>query len=226
MDDKDSKIKGDRLFSVVCSGISPCDAAISVLYLLSDILFCDLSSGSLPEEACTKESGKCFSRKSKKQIVELEKKFYHHLCDYFVETLKTLRLSDEEVRKRMVFENPEVINQFTDDGKSCILSLGHYGNWEWVPSICLYLQPEVKNGLVYKELHSKAFNSLFLKIRSHFNPRPLEMRSVYRKMIKLQQAGERMVVGFLADQRPPRYPDQYWTTFLHQDTLVQTGMEK
>jgi len=102
-----------------------------------------------------------FPEKSRKQIVKLEKKFYRHLCDYFVETLKTLRLSDEEVRKRMVFENPEIINQFTAGGKSCILSLGHYGNWEWVPSICLYLQPEVKNGLVYKELHSKAFNSLF-----------------------------------------------------------------
>jgi KDO2-lipid IV(A) lauroyltransferase len=126
----------------------------------------------------------------------------------------------------MKFENPEIINRLTADGKSCILSLGHYGNWEWVPSIVMYLQPGVKQGLIYKELHSSAFNSLFLKIRSRFSPRPIEMLSAYRQMIKLQQAGERMVVGFLTDQRPPRYHDQYWTTFLHQDTLVQTGMEK
>ena len=34
------------------------------------------------------------------------------------------------------------------------------------------------------------------------------------------------MVGFLTDQRPPRISDKYWTTFLNQDTPVQTGMEK
>lgn len=199
----------------------------SILYLLSDILYFGIYYlVRYRRKLVRRNLENAFPEKSRKQIVKLEKKFYRHLCDYFVETIKTLRLSDEEARRRMKFENPEIINRLTADGKSCILSLGHYGNWEWVPSIVMYLQPGVKQGLIYKELHSSAFNSLFLKIRSRFSPRPIEMLSAYRQMIKLQQAGERMVVGFLTDQRPPRYHDQYWTTFLHQDTLVQTGMEK
>lgn len=36
-----------------------------------------------------------------------------------------------------------------------------------------------------------------------------------------------MVIGFLSDQRPPRQSNnEYWTTFLNQDTHVQTGMER
>lgn len=199
----------------------------SILYLLSDILFGGVYYLARYRRKLVRRNLKnAFPGKSQKQIVKLEKKFYHHLCDYFVETIKTLRLSDKEARRRMKFENPEIIDRLTADGKSCILSLGHYGNWEWVPSIGLYLQPGVKQGLIYKKLHSREFDKLFLKIRSRFSPRPIEMRSVYRKMIRLQQAGEKMVVGFLTDQRPPRCLDQYWTTFLRQDTLVQTGMEK
>ncbi|MCE5205903.1 MAG: lysophospholipid acyltransferase family protein [Porphyromonadaceae bacterium] len=199
----------------------------SVLYMLSDILFFGIYYLARYRRKLVRRNLKnAFPEKSPKQIVTLERMFYHHLCDYFVETIKTLRLSDKEVSKRLEFENPEIFNRLTADGKSCILSLGHYGNWEWVPSIVMHFQPGIKQGLVYKTLHNKAFDKLFLKIRSRFNSTPIEQVSVYRQMIKLRQAGERMVVGFLADQRPSRNNDQYWTTFLNQDTLVQTGMEK
>lgn len=199
----------------------------SVLYLISDILFFLIYYlVGYRRKLVRRNLKNAFPEKSNQQIVRLERKFYHHLCDYFVETLKTLRLSDKEVSRRMKFENPEIINRLTSDGKSCILSLGHYGNWEWVTSIVMHFQPGVRQGLIYKQLHNHAFDMLFRKIRSRFNSTPIEQRSFFRKMIKLQNAGETIVVGFLTDQRPPVYHDRYWTTFLHQDTLVQTGMEK
>lgn len=199
----------------------------SVLYLLSDILFVGIYYVARYRRKLVRRNLKnAFPEKSPKQIVTLERMFYHHLCDYFVETIKTLRLSDREVSKRLKFENPEIFNRLTADGNSCILSLGHYGNWEWVPSIVMHFDPGIKQGLVYKTLHNKAFDRLLLKIRSRFNSKPIEQVSVYRQMISLRNAGERMVVGFLADQRPSRNNDRYWTTFLNQDTLVQTGMEK
>ncbi|HAR38754.1 MAG: acetyltransferase [Bacteroidetes bacterium GWD2_45_23] len=199
----------------------------SVLYLFSDILFFLIYYLVRYRRKLVRRNLKnAFPEESQKEIVKLEREFYHHLCDYFVETIKTLHLSDKEVSKRLNFENPEIFNRLTANGKSCILSLGHYGNWEWVPSIVMHFQPEMKQGLVYKTLHNKAFDRLFLKIRSRFNSKPIEQVSVYRQMIRLKEAGERMVVGFLADQRPFRNNGQYWTTFLNQDTLVQTGMEK
>lgn len=198
-----------------------------VLYLLSDLLyFIAYYLVRYRRTVVRKNLTNAFPTKSEKEISEIEKEFYRHLCDYFVETIKTLTISDEEARKRMKFENPEMINRITKGGSSCILSLGHYGNWEWVTSIGMYLMPDVKQGLMYKQLRSEAFDRLFLKIRSRFSPRPIEMRSAFRKMIKLRNDGKKMVIGFLADQRPPENPSQYWTTFLNQDTLVQTGMER
>lgn len=199
----------------------------SVLYVLSDVLyFIAYRLIGYRRTMVRKNLTNAFPSKSEKEIVKIEKKFYHHLCDYFVETIKTLRLTDKEVRKRMKFENPEIINRLTKDGKSCLLSLGHYGNWEWVPSIGMYLEPGVEQGLIYKQLHSQAFDALFLRIRSRFSPKPIEMRSAFRKMIQSRNDGKTMVIGFLTDQRPPRNLEHYWTRFLNQETLVQTGMER
>ena len=41
-----------------------------------------------------------FPDKSEAEIVRIERKFYHWLCDYFVETIKLLSISDKELRRR------------------------------------------------------------------------------------------------------------------------------
>jgi len=81
-------------------------------------------------------------------------------------------------------------------------------------------------GLIYKQLHSETFDRLFLKIRSRFNSVPIEKRRTYRTLIKARNEGTPAVVGFLSDQRPPKHVTEYWTTFLNQDTLIETGMER
>lgn len=198
-----------------------------VLYVLSDILYLMVYHvARYRRKLVRKNLENAFPEKTRKNIRKIEKKFYRQLCDYFVETIKTIRLTDAEVRRRMKFENPEMINRLTADGKSCILSLGHYGNWEWVPAIVLYFMPGVEQGFVYKRLHSAAFDQLFLKIRTRFRSMSIEMNTAFRQMIHLRNEKKTMVVGFLTDQRPSLQQGHYWTTFMHQLTPVQTGMEK
>lgn len=226
MDDEGSK-KGvgySLLYAVVyLCALLP----FKVLYILSDFLYLIVYHlVGYRRKLVRKNLKNAFPEKSEKSIVKIEKKFYHHLCDYFVETIKTFHLSDQEVRKRMKFENPEMIDRLTANGKSCIVSLGHYGNWEWVTSIGLHLASDVKLGLVYKKLHSSSFDYLFRTIRSHFGAKPIEMQSVIRQMIRFQQQGETTVIGFLNDQRPSPRQEKYWTIFLNQQTPVQVGMEK
>ena len=197
-----------------------------VLYVLSDILyFIVYYLVRYRRNLVRRNLTNAFPGKSGKEIIGIEKQYYRHLCDYYVETIKTLRISDEEAKKRMKFENPELVNELTDQGKTCILSLGHYGNWEWVSSIGFYLSPGVKPGLIYKKLNSDSFDSLFLKIRSRFSPVTMEMNRAYRRMIEAQNSGEVLVVGFLSDQRPPRRSLNHWMEFLNQDTPIQIGME-
>ena len=50
-----------------------------------------------------------FPDKSEKEILDIEKGFYRHFCDYVMETVKLLHISDEEMRKRMRFINCDII---------------------------------------------------------------------------------------------------------------------
>lgn len=198
-----------------------------LLYLLSDMLFPVVYHlARYRRKMVRKNLSNAFPEKSKRELIILEKAYYHHLCDYFVETVKTLQLSEEEIKQRMHFENPELLNNLMKDGSSCLVCLGHYGNWEWVPSIKLHLLPGVEAGLVYKQLHSFSFDQLFHEIRGRFGSLPIEKRSVLRTLVRKKKESQTIVVGFLSDQRPPRISDKYWTTFLNQDTPFQTGMEK
>lgn len=198
-----------------------------LLYFLSDLLFQVVYHlARYRRKMVRKNLCNAFPEKSEREIIILEKAYYRHLCDYFVETVKTLNLSEEEMKERMHFENPELLNRLMKDGSSCLVCLGHYGNWEWVPSIRLHLMPGVEAGLVYKQLHSSPFDQLFRQIRGRFGSLPIEKRSVLRTLVRKKNEGQTIVVGFLSDQRPPRVSDKYWTTFLNQDTPLQTGMEK
>jgi len=52
------------------------------------------------------------------------------------------------------------------------------------------------------------------------------MKTAYRTIIRKRNEGQAMVIGFLTDQRPRKHNNEYWATFLNQDTLLQTGMER
>ena len=176
-----------------------------VLYLFSDLMFVVVYHAARYRRKLVKRNlAQAFPDKSDRERKRIEREFYRHLCDYFVETIKTLRLTEKEVKKRMKFENPEILNRLMKEGNACLLSLGHYANWEWVPSIGLYMLPGVVPALVYKQLHSDAFDRLFRKIRSRFDSMTVEKRRVYRTLIKARNEGTPMVMGFLSDQRPPR----------------------
>ncbi|HPD86313.1 MAG TPA: acetyltransferase [Proteiniphilum sp.] len=208
---------GTRLLVAIASFLAL--LPFPLLYFLSDLLFQVVYHlARYRRKMVRKNLCNAFPEKSEREIIILEKAYYRHLCDYFVETVKTLQLSEEEMKERMHFENPELLNRLMKDGSSCLVCLGHYGNWEWVPSIRLHLMPGVEAGLVYKQLHSLPFDQLFREIRGRFGSLPIEKRSVLRTLVRKKNEGQTIVVGFLSDQRPPRVSDKYWTIFLNQDT--------
>ena len=45
---------------------------------------------------------------SEKERLSVEKKFYKHMCDMFLEMIKTLSISQKEIEKRFTFSNMEV----------------------------------------------------------------------------------------------------------------------
>ena len=48
-----------------------------------------------------------FPFKSEAELNTIEQRFYHHFCDTFLEMVKSYGMSEQEMKKRMVFKNIE-----------------------------------------------------------------------------------------------------------------------
>jgi KDO2-lipid IV(A) lauroyltransferase len=202
---------------------------LRLLYVLSDILYfwVYIVAGYRLKVVRENLSGS-FPEKPEKELRLIERKFYHHFCDYFVETIKLLHISDEEMSRRMKFENMEQVNELMKDGNSVLMFLGHYCNWEWVTSINLNFKDEENIVLsqIYKPLKNKAFDDLFLKIRSRFGSLGIPRYETLRTIVKLRRDKKQTMIGFMADQLPSINNIHYWTDFLNQDSAVFTGVER
>lgn len=167
-----------------------------------------------------------FPDKSEGEIVKIEKGFYSWFCDYIVETLKLFTMSKEQMRRRMVFRNTEAIEKAVAEGRSCAVYLGHYGNWEWISSLPLWVSDKATCLQIYHVLENKAFDALFLRVRSRMGSDSIPMEDTLKSIIRRKAEGQRMVIGFIADQVPLWNSIHYWSDFLHHDTPVFTGTER
>ena len=166
-----------------------------------------------------------FPEKSEREIVKVEKAFYRHFCDYLVETIKLMHISDEQMRRHLRFTNPELLEALRADGRPIFLYLGHQGNWEYVISISLWIPSELKGVQIYHPLRNKAMDRLMYNLRSRFNTVGVPQKQALRYVIEQVRDGKSIILGLIADQRPARRPEPEWMTFLNQDTPIITGGE-
>jgi len=170
-----------------------------------------------------------FPEKTQMEIRKIEKDFYRHFCDYFVETIKLLHISDSQMQKHFVFKNLELAQQVLDKKRPIVLMLGHYGNWEWVPSIMLHLKGDSSmiSGQVYRPLKNKTADLFFLHLRKRFHSIGFTKNNIYRDIINLRKANKNWIIGFMSDQKPSGNPASHHIMhFLNQETPVITGTEK
>ena len=200
---------------------------LKILYILSDILFFPMFYIVRYRRKLVYQNMKdSFPEKSEKEIRRMEKAFYHHFCDYIVETIKLLHISDKETRKRVKFHNTEALQEIVDNGGSCLMLLGHYGNWEYISSVSLWINtPNTRLGQIYRPLKNEWFDRLFLKIRSRFGLTCIPKAGTLRSLLSVRASGKQSGTGFISDQTPSPANIHHWTTFLNQDTPVFTGGE-
>ncbi len=166
-----------------------------------------------------------FPEMSEKEIVKIERGYYLHFADIVMETVKLMHISDDEMRHRMQFSNPEVLGDFFENGKSVVILLGHYGNWEWIPSIYMNYDGIV-GGELYRPLNNKYFDQFFLKLRSRFGTVNIPKNDALRAIVNIRREGKTFGLGFIADQTPSANNLHYWQTFLNQDTPFLNGPER
>lgn len=197
------------------------------LYILSDILYVIIYKiAGYRLKVVRTNMANSFPDKSETELRKLEQDFYHHFADYIVETIKLAHISLEEAQRRAYLVNPELVDQLMERGHTCcIFLMGHYGNWEWFSSAASRFKDSGAYQ-IYRPLKNKAFDRLFINLRTHFGSFGIKKNDTIRDIIKLKQDKTRSVVVFLADQTPSRNNLHYWTEFLNQDTPVLTGPER
>jgi KDO2-lipid IV(A) lauroyltransferase len=164
-----------------------------------------------------------FPEKSEKEISLIARKFYHHLCDILVESIKAFSMKEDEVVKRYEYENTGFLDELYRQGKSAICVGGHYNNWEW-SGIASGTQLKHRPVGFYKPLSNKMVDALVRKTR--VRGRSLLVSITNTAAVFSKDYGEPAIFYMVADQSPSSVRLAYWMQFLNQDTAVLHGPEK
>jgi KDO2-lipid IV(A) lauroyltransferase len=168
-----------------------------------------------------------FPDKSTGELRKLERRFYHHFADYIVETIKLAGISRKELLRRAHLHNPEMIKPLLAQGHTCLmLVMGHYGNWEWFTGFPVCFGGDVQVHQIYRPLKNKAFDRLFIFLRTRFHALGTKKNEVVRDIVRLKQTKTPALLVFIADQTPSKANIHYWTRFLNQESAILAGPER
>ena len=163
-----------------------------------------------------------FPHKSEKEKKSIQKAFYKHMCDMFLETIKTLNIGEEELKKRYATPNIDLLLEI-EKKRSILVMLPHYANWEW--SIIVNRYVKSKGFAIYQEIGNVYFDRLIKKIRAIWNTTPISQQETVITMARNHQNGIKAIYGIVSDQSPQAHLAQYWTKFMNIKVPVFNGPE-
>jgi KDO2-lipid IV(A) lauroyltransferase len=164
-----------------------------------------------------------FPEKSMAERRDIERKFYHHLCDMFLEMIKTMTISAEEMDRRFTYSNLEVYQKMEQKGKSIAVLCSHYASYEWLLSINKHT--EFRGYAIYKQINNDYFDRLVQRIRSRYNAGLIRTRDTRAVIKEHQEKGIAALYGFASDQSPRLSRAQHWANFLGVYSPIHTGAE-
>ena len=169
-----------------------------------------------------------FPEKSLEECISIERGFYKWFCDYFVETVKLMSVSRQELLSRLEFRGIDKIEECFDRGQTCAGILGHYGNWELLSATGLVIKkhPEAVIGLIYHPLRSQLFDRLFINMRQSMGGVCVPKKDILRYLVSFRSQNLMNLFGYIADQAPRYRNIHLWLPFLNHDTPVFTGAER
>ncbi|MBL7899758.1 MAG: lipid A biosynthesis acyltransferase [Crocinitomicaceae bacterium] len=164
-----------------------------------------------------------FPDKSPAEIKEIEKGFYRHFCDFIMESIKAVSISDKQLAKRTSIKNPELIDKLYAQGKNIIVTCGHYNNWEFY-ALTLPKLVKYKTYSVYQPLKNTFYDKLLYNSRVRNGMELIKTRDLLPFFS--EQKNERRMVIIVNDQSPSNLKSAHWNTFLNQPTGWNIGPEK
>ena len=164
-----------------------------------------------------------FPEKSDTEIKDIATRFYKHLADLIVESVKFFSISKKQALKRLHVVNPELIDAYAKKGQSVILVGGHYCNWEII-AIALDLNIQHQTVALFSKLKDPFFNKVMLQSRTKYGIKMVTTKDSARYFEEDSRNNTATVFG--ADQSPTYNKNVIWTNFLNQETAIAFGTER
>jgi len=195
-----------------------------LLYLLSDGFFFIIYTVVRYRRKVVRENlALVFPEKSPRERQRISRSFYAHMCDMFLEMIKTLNISEEDLQKHFTFTNLDTFRQFESQGKSTVTFFPHYASWEWT----IALDPHIKSkGYgVYQTLNNKYFDLWVRQVRARLGTTLITTKESWKEMRRNKTEGIVATYGMLNDQSPTRKKARYWAPFMGITVPVHVGGE-
>ena len=196
-----------------------------VLYVISDILYAIVFHVvGYRKKVVYTNLRNSFPEKSEQEIDQIARKFYHHLCDMGLESIKLHSMSDEELDKRLIVKGLDQTEKYFKQRKSMILLGMHYNNWEWSASLQRMASHQLL--MIYNPVRNNLEMERFiLDMRERFGGLSVPVHKSARSAIQFDQTDRPGCLWLAADQTPFQRT-KFWTMFLNQETPFFSGPEK
>ena len=164
-----------------------------------------------------------FPNKTQKELKKIEKGFYHHFVDIFIEMVKSFTISKKEISKRYKYTNIEVINKIENSGKSIVIMGAHYNNWEWIITLNNYVKSETF--AAYMKVNNKYFEKKMLESREKLGANFIQTTKFVKAMEANKANNKLSIYGLLSDQSPQLHRAKYFKEFMGVKAPIHTGAE-
>lgn len=160
---------------------------------------------------------------SEKERLVIEKKSFRHMCDVFLEMIKTLTISKSEIDKRYVFKNLEVYSNLEKKGKSIALLCAHYASYEW--AVSMNSKADFESYAIYKKINNRYFDKLVRTIRSKFEATLITTKETIPVIATNFRNKKLGLYGLVSDQSPKLGSFFHWNKFMGIEVPIHTGGE-
>ncbi len=197
---------------------------IRILYLLSDLLAFVLEHLlRYRYHVISANLSRAFPEKPDDELKTFRRRFYRHFSDLIFENIKSISQPPEKLANRLQVEGEELLAEIYAEGRSVILLIGHYANWEYI-KIGLYKHSPFFNQAVYRPLKSALFDRLLRTSRKRYKGRLIPQNEMGRSL--LAEKKKQTLTLILYDQSPSNPAQCNWYSFLGQETAFYSIVNK
>ena len=195
-----------------------------VLYALSDFLYIIIYYVVGYRKKVVRNNLKlAYPNATSKELLSLEKRFYRHFVDVFMEMAKTFTVSEKKLLKRFKYENVELLERLEKEGRSVALMAAHYGNWEWATILGNMVSKPVIGA--FTKVSNPYYNQKLIDSRTRYGSLVLESKKFIPMVIENHKNKQQASYVLISDQSPAKGKIYHFERFLGQNVPVHTGGE-